>query len=175
MTEIDMSKIKKALKVFWKILNGEDYIRRSSVWMEEVPGLIHPDGSGSATREEIYYGKPFEISSKEDDQEDALVQLIEKGRSPCPFYGLSLIDRYFMEGSNNQCGRLDPFTSCCTDCYLEREGKASCWKTCKYNTETIEEIKTKFQLARVCLNEFGDKWISFKLWMEYFRNNYEIE
>ena len=144
-----MSIMSEKVKMIWGVLGGKD--------IEEVPEPVHP----------VYLEK--------DIQENALVQLIKQGRSSCPFYGLVLIDRYFMEGSEKQCGKLNSFTHCCTDCYLERAGKVPCWKTCKYNIGTIEKEKIKFQLARVCLDEFGDKWISFESWMEYFRNNYEIE
>jgi len=116
------------------------------------------------------------MNETEKDHENNLLQLIAKGRDPCPFYGLELIDRYFLnlERTKEQCGKLDPFGPC-KDCYLQKEGMTPCWKICEYNTEPLERTIEKFRKARVCLQEFGDEWISFELWLEYFRNNYEIE
>ena len=178
MTGIDMSKIKKALKVFWEIVNGKEYVFRSSVWMEEVSGLTHPDGPGPVTREEVYYGKScfgtgVEIPS-EDNQKNILVPRIEIERKHCPFYGFwNTALGIIIDLKNNDCGLLN-FSPCC----MEEKGKTPCWETCEFNTKTAEKVRDIFREVRICPREFDPQessWggINFLDWLDYLENQFK--
>ena len=49
-------KIRTAFFFFFAILEGKEFVSRSSIADEILEEFPHPDGPGGCTREEIYYG-----------------------------------------------------------------------------------------------------------------------
>ena len=52
-----MKPIKKALKLFFAVLDGKEFVPRSAVADECLEEIPHPDAPGGCTREELYYGR----------------------------------------------------------------------------------------------------------------------
>ena len=142
-------RVKKALKIFWEIINGKDYVRCLSVCDEPEPAI-------------------------RESSVNVLVPKIEIERKHCPFYGfwntsLGII----LDMENDQCGLLNISNPCC----MEQKGDVPCWDTCPFNTKTLEEISSIFdkQNIRICPREFAPEeipsaWEGVKAsdWFDYF-------